>query len=69
MLKYYHYLYLIDSFHHLIENDKECDFPYAVNFVRFVRAKYGSYFSIGVAAYPENVSEESTSILKSKVCI
>lgn len=31
----------------------DCDFQYAVDLVKYIREKYGNYFCIGVAGYPE----------------
>jgi methylenetetrahydrofolate reductase (NADPH) len=39
--------------------DKEGEFMWAVDLVRYIRKKYGDYFCIGVAAYPEGHSDES----------
>ncbi|ANB12460.1 methylenetetrahydrofolate reductase (NAD(P)H) MET12 [Sugiyamaella lignohabitans] len=33
--------------------DDEVEFKYAIDLVKYIRAKYGDYFCIGVAAYPE----------------
>lgn len=35
------------------------DFEWAIDLVRYIRKKYGDYFCIGVAAYPEGHSDES----------
>ncbi|KAE8150112.1 methylenetetrahydrofolate reductase-domain-containing protein [Aspergillus avenaceus] len=35
------------------EDDSNKDFTFAVDLVRYIREKYGDYFCIGVAAYPE----------------
>ncbi|KAL8693467.1 MAG: hypothetical protein Q9218_001698, partial [Villophora microphyllina] len=39
------------------ENNKE--FVWAIDLVRYIRRKYGDYFCIGVATYPEGHSDES----------
>lgn len=41
------------------EEDSNKDFTWAVDLVRYIRQKYGDYFCIGVAAYPEGHSDES----------
>ncbi|KAE8364144.1 methylenetetrahydrofolate reductase-domain-containing protein [Aspergillus caelatus] len=35
------------------EDDSNRDFTFAVDLVRYIRQKYGDYFCLGVAAYPE----------------
>jgi methylenetetrahydrofolate reductase (NADPH) len=35
------------------EDDSNKDFTFAVDLVRYIRKKYGDYFCLGVAAYPE----------------
>ncbi|RHZ69565.1 hypothetical protein CDV55_101341 [Aspergillus turcosus] len=35
------------------EDDSNRDFTFAVDLVRYIRKKYGDYFCLGVAAYPE----------------
>ncbi|KAL8753451.1 MAG: hypothetical protein Q9184_005418 [Pyrenodesmia sp. 2 TL-2023] len=35
------------------------DFVWAIDLVRYIRRKYGNYFCIGVAAYPEGHADES----------
>ncbi|KAB8076006.1 methylenetetrahydrofolate reductase-domain-containing protein [Aspergillus leporis] len=35
------------------EDDSNKDFSFAVDLVRYIRQKYGDYFCLGVAAYPE----------------
>ncbi|KYK55670.1 methylenetetrahydrofolate reductase 2 [Drechmeria coniospora] len=35
------------------------EFNWAIDLVRYIRAKYGDYFCIGVAAYPEGHADES----------
>lgn len=39
--------------------DSNVDFTWAVDLVRYIRRKYGDYFSIGVAGYPEGHADES----------
>lgn len=39
--------------------DSNEDFTWAVDLVRYIRRKYGDYFSIGVAGYPEGHADES----------
>lgn len=39
--------------------DSNADFTWAVDLVRYIRRKYGDYFSIGVAGYPEGHADES----------
>lgn len=38
-------------------NSQSAEFQHAVDLVRYIRANYGSYFCIGVAAYPEGHCE------------
>lgn len=38
---------------------KDEEFMWAIDLVRYIRKKYGDYFCIGVAAYPEGHSDES----------
>jgi methylenetetrahydrofolate reductase (NADPH) len=40
-------------------NEGEKEFEWAVDLVRYIRKGYGSYFCIGVAAYPEGHADES----------
>jgi methylenetetrahydrofolate reductase (NADPH) len=42
---------------YLIENSG--DFKHAVDLVRYIKAQYGDYFSVGVAAYPDGHCEGS----------
>lgn len=39
--------------------DSNEDFVWAVDLVRYIRRKYGDYFAIGVAGYPEGHADES----------
>ncbi|EPS37704.1 hypothetical protein H072_8592 [Dactylellina haptotyla CBS 200.50] len=39
--------------------NEETDFIYAIDLVRYIRAQYGDYFAVGVAAYPEGYAETS----------
>ncbi|KAF3912802.1 hypothetical protein AA313_de0200864 [Arthrobotrys entomopaga] len=39
--------------------DQETEFTYAIDLVRYIRATYGDYFAIGVAAYPEGYAESA----------
>lgn len=39
--------------------ESEAEFVWAVDLVRYIRKKYGDYFCIGVAAYPEGHAEGS----------
>lgn len=39
--------------------EKEFEFEWAVDLVRYIRKRYGDYFCIGVAAYPEGHADES----------
>lgn len=41
------------------EEDSNVDFKWAIDLVRYIRSKYGDYFCIGVAAYPEGHSDLS----------
>ncbi|KAM5464688.1 methylenetetrahydrofolate reductase 1 [Microsporum audouinii] len=41
------------------EDDSNKDFSHAVDLVRYIRKKYGDYFCIGVAGYPEGHADES----------
>ncbi|KAJ4993368.1 Methylenetetrahydrofolate reductase 2 [Stagonosporopsis vannaccii] len=41
------------------EHDSNTDFTWAIDLVRYIRAQYGDYFCLGVAAYPEGHSDES----------
>ncbi|WPH03902.1 Hypothetical protein R9X50_00678500 [Acrodontium crateriforme] len=41
------------------DDDSNRDFTWAVDLVRYIRAQYGDYFCIGVAAYPEGHSDQS----------
>jgi len=41
------------------EDDSNKDFTWAVDLVRYIRQKYGSYFCVGVAGYPEGHSDQS----------
>jgi methylenetetrahydrofolate reductase (NADPH) len=40
-------------------DDSNSEFTWAVDLVRYIRKKYGDYFCIGVAAYPEGHSDQS----------
>ncbi|EHY54177.1 Methylenetetrahydrofolate reductase 1 [Exophiala dermatitidis] len=42
--------------------DSNEEFVWAVDLVRYIRHKYGDYFSIGVAGYPEGHADESNPI-------
>ncbi|KAI9760540.1 MAG: hypothetical protein M4579_001625 [Chaenotheca gracillima] len=39
--------------------DGEADFVWAIDLVRYIRRRYGDYFCVGVAAYPEGHADES----------
>lgn len=39
--------------------DSNDEFVWAVDLVRYIRRKYGDYFSVGVAGYPEGHADES----------
>ncbi|KAL3478412.1 methylenetetrahydrofolate reductase-domain-containing protein [Aspergillus californicus] len=41
------------------EDDSNKDFTFAVDLVRYIRKKYGDYFCIGVAGYPEGHPADS----------
>ncbi|KAL4972104.1 methylenetetrahydrofolate reductase-domain-containing protein [Aspergillus desertorum] len=41
------------------EDDSNKDFTFAVDLVRYIRQKYGTYFCVGVAAYPEGHPADS----------
>ncbi|KAE8355783.1 5,10-methylenetetrahydrofolate reductase [Aspergillus coremiiformis] len=41
------------------EDDSNKDFTFAVDLVRYIRQKYGDYFCLGVAAYPEGQAVDS----------
>ena len=43
----------------LPNDDSNEDFKWAVDLVRYIRERYGDYFCIGVAAYPEGHSDQS----------
>ncbi|KAI4147224.1 MAG: hypothetical protein L6R39_003182, partial [Caloplaca ligustica] len=47
--------------------DNNEEFVWAVDLVRYVRRKYGDFFCIGVAAYPEGHSDESHPVEQSYV--
>ncbi|XP_018577537.1 methylenetetrahydrofolate reductase [Anoplophora glabripennis] len=54
------------------KDDAKCDFPYAADLVKFIRAHFGNYFCIGVAGYPDKHPysvnlEEDVYYLKEKV--
>lgn len=42
--------------------DSTADFVHAVDLVRYIRSRYGNYFCIGVAAYPEGHTDSSVGI-------
>ncbi|CAH1117430.1 unnamed protein product [Phaedon cochleariae] len=61
-----------DPSHFLEKDDAKCDFPYASHLVKFIQEKYGHYFVIGVAGYPEKQpksenQEEDYNYLEMKV--
>lgn len=39
--------------------DQEASFVWAIDLVRFIKQKYGNYFCVGVAAYPEGHADTS----------
>jgi methylenetetrahydrofolate reductase (NADPH) len=41
------------------EEDENWEFVWAVDLVRYIRKKYGDYFCVGVAAYPDGHADES----------
>ncbi|KAF1824606.1 methylenetetrahydrofolate reduct [Dissoconium aciculare CBS 342.82] len=41
------------------EDDSNKDFAWAVDLVRYIRSRYGDYFCVGVAGYPEGHSDQS----------
>ncbi|KAF2140394.1 uncharacterized protein K452DRAFT_230630 [Aplosporella prunicola CBS 121167] len=41
------------------DNDSNAEFTWAVDLVKYIRANYGDYFCVGVAAYPEGHSDQS----------
>jgi methylenetetrahydrofolate reductase (NADPH) len=40
-------------------HDSDVEFTWAIDLVRYIRKRYGDYFCIGVAAYPEGHSDQS----------
>lgn len=42
------------------DDDSNADFTWAVDLVRYIRKTYGDYFCVGVAAYPEGHSDQSS---------
>lgn len=43
----------------LLGGDSNDEFTWAIDLVRYIRSKYGNYFCIGVAAYPEGHADQS----------
>jgi methylenetetrahydrofolate reductase (NADPH) len=43
----------------VIQGEEREDFVWAIDLVRYIRRKYGDYFCIGVAAYPDGHADQS----------
>ncbi|QIX02125.1 hypothetical protein AMS68_007642 [Peltaster fructicola] len=51
--------YRDDSDPNAAEDDSNKDFTWAVDLVKYIRQRYGDYFCVGVAGYPEGHADQS----------